>query len=331
MNRSDVDAPGGWASGRQAGGTGPALLLHGGAWAIPDAECADHLEGLREALDVGRALLGQGMSAVDVAEAVVAALERHGAFDAGRGAVLTREGTVELDAGIMCGERLGFGAVAGVRRVASPIQVARRILERGAGDFRLLAGDGAEVFARAEGFDLVDNATLISARERDRHAALTAEAVYRTSHPFRASVDTPRGTVGCVVRDARGGLAAATSTGGTPLRPSGRIGDTPLPGSGFYATGRAAASATGWGEAIATMLVCGRVVDAVEGGVPPERAAASVLRRMHAGVRDADGVGARGGVIAIDAAGEGGWAFTTPRMARGGWSHGLEAWTAIDP
>lgn len=312
----------------QSGSTasaGPCLLIHGGAWAIPDSEVGAHRDGLRRALDRGRALLAKGTPALDVATETVAAMEAHGAFDAGRGAVLTRDGVVELDAGVMDGATLRFGAVAAVRRLPQPVRVARRLLDAGGGAVRLLAGAGAEAFAETEGFALVENEALICPRERKRYERLHAEAGYHPSHPFL----TPRGTVGCVARDRAGRVAAATSTGGTPLRPPGRIGDTPLPGCGFYAGAHAAASATGWGEAIATVLLCGRAVDAAAGGTAPEAAAAEGLRRMHKTVRNRDGAGAAGGLILLRADGQGGWAFTTPRMARGGWAEGGAAWIEV--
>jgi beta-aspartyl-peptidase (threonine type) len=107
------------------------------------------------------------------------------------------------------------------------------------------------------------------------------------------------------------------------------VGDTPLPGAGFYATTDAAASATGWGEAIATVLLCARAVDVVAAGQSPVVAARLRLQHMHRGVRNRDGQGATGGLIVLDAAGHGGWAFTTPRMARGGWREGAEPWIAV--
>ena len=307
----------------EAGGT--CLLVHGGAWAIPDEELAAHRDGLDAALDRGRHLLGEGLPALDVVAEVVATMEAHGAFDAGRGAVLTRAGTVELDAGLMEGKTLGFGAVAAVRRLPHPIRVARRLLDAGGGEVRLLVGEGAEAFAEAEGLELVENESLICERERARFERLRDEAAYHTSHPFQE----PRGTVGCVARDRAGRLAAATSTGGTPLRPVGRVGDTPLPGAGFYATPHAAASATGWGEAIATVLLTGRAAEAVAAGLDPEAAARAQLRRMHLQIKNRDGQGAAGGLIVLDRDGRGAFAFSTPRMARAGWAEGGEAWVEI--
>ena len=310
---------------------GVALLVHGGAWAIPQDETAAHCDGMRQALARGRDLLLAGTPALDVVAEAVAVLEGHGAFDAGRGAVLTRVGTVELDAGVMDGATLDFGAVACVRRVAHPVRLARRLLERGEGQVRLLTAEGAEQFAEAEGFALVDNAALICDRERRRYDHLRQQAErFHTSHPFLPPRDRmPMDTVGCVARDRKGRLAAATSTGGTPFRPTGRVGDSPLPGAGYYANEHAAASSTGWGEAIAAMLLAGRAVDTVAASQGPEDAVREQLHAMHQRITNRDGEGATGGLILLDRKGRGAWAFTTPRMARGGWREGGEIWTAL--
>ena len=310
---------------------GVGLLVHGGAWDIPQDESEAHLDGMWQALARGKTLLLAGTPALEVVAETVAVLEGHGAFDAGCGAVLTRAGTVELDAGLMDGATLDFGAVACVGRVAHPVRLARRLLERGEGEVRLLVGQGAEQFARDEGSALVDNEALICERERRRYEGLVQQAEhYHTSHPFLPSpARMPQGTVGCVARDRQGRLAAATSTGGTPFRPPGRVGDSPLPGAGYYANEHAAASATGWGEAIAAMLLAGRAVDGVAARQSPEDAARERLQAMHQRIKNRDGEGATGGLILLDRRGRGAWAFTTPRMARGGWHEGGERWIAI--
>ena len=310
---------------------GVALLVHGGAWAIPQDESEAHRDGMRQALARGRDLLLAGAPALDVVAEAVAVLEEHGAFDAGCGAVLTRAGTVELDAGLMDGSTLDFGAVACVQRVAHPIRVAHRLLERGEGQVRLLTSAGAEQFAEAEGFAPVDNGALICDRERRRYDHLRQQAEqFHTSHPFLPPRDRmPQGTVGCVARDRQGRLAAATSTGGTPFRPPGRVGDSPLPGAGYYANEHAAASSTGWGEAIAAMLLAGRAVDSVAAGQSSEDAVCERLRAMHQRIKNREGEGATGGLILLDWHGRGAWAFTTPRMARGGWREGGEVWVEI--
>lgn len=309
---------------------GPCLLVHGGAWDIPDDACAAHRAGLQDAVERGRALLEEGAPAVDVAAEAVAVLEEHGAFDAGCGAMLNRHGEVELDAGLMDGATLSYGAVIGVQRLAQPIWVAHRLLVRSDGQARILTREGAERFAAEEGFERVMPEMLISARERRRYERLKAAAErHHTSYSFLASPPDSHDTVGCVVRDDKGRLAAATSTGGTPFAPPGRVGDSPLPGAGFYANQHAAVSATGWGEAIAAMALAVRGVDAVAGGTAPEAAIRQRLAAMHDAIRNRDGAGATGGLIVMSATGQSAWAFTTPRMARAGWCAGHAPWVAV--
>ena len=320
------------SSGATAAGR-PALLVHGGAWDIPDAECADHRDGLLAALAHGRRVLERGGSALDAVEAAVVAMEAHPAFDAGRGAVLDRDGQPQLDAGIMCGATLRWGAVANVRALGHPVRAARLLLD-GDGQARLLVGEGAERFAAEAGLPHVAPERLVVDRERARYHRLMADAAFHTSQAFAGPPpdlppDHPRGTVGAVALDAAGRLAAATSTGGTPVARPGRVGDSPLVGSGFYADGAAALSATGWGEAIATVQLCARAAARVEAGERPDVAAAQALARMEAVVRWPGAARVTGGLVALDAAGAGGWAFTTPRMARGGWAAGGEPWADV--
>ncbi|MEM1096152.1 MAG: isoaspartyl peptidase/L-asparaginase [Bacteroidota bacterium] len=308
-----------------AGYDGPILLVHGGAWDIPDKALDDHRDGLRQALSRGRTLLEAGAPAVEVVREVVATMEAHGAFDAGRGAVLTDQGTVELDAGLMDGRTHTFGAVAGLTRFPHPIRIADTVRTEGQGKVRLMMGSGAEVFAERHGHTPVDPAMLIHPREQARFEALREAARYHTSDSFRA----PRGTVGCVVRDGQGSLAAATSTGGTPYRPAGRVGDSPLPGGGFYATSHAAASATGWGEAIATVLLCGRAVWEAGAANSAEELVRVRLQHMAQTVQSPSGAPATGGIILVTKDGQATWGYSTPRMARGCWLAGQACNVAI--
>ena len=318
-------------SATQLATEGPCLLVHGGAWDIPDGVCAAHRDGLQAAVAQGRTLLEAGASAVEVVTETVAMLEAHGAFDAGRGAMLNRNGVAELDAGLMDGATLDYGAVIGVQRLEQPVRVAHRLLVRSDGQARILTRKGAEQFAAHEGFELVDNETLICERERARHVRLQREAEqYHTSHSFLSDTSESHDTVGCVAKDREGQLAAATSTGGTPFAPPGRVGDSPLPGAGFYANQHAAASTTGWGEAIAAMALAVRSVDAAAMGAEPEAVLRQRLTDMHATIQNRDGDGATGGLILLGASGRSAWAFTTPRMARAGWRAGQAPWVAVE-
>lgn len=299
--------------------SGPLLLLHGGAWDIPDSVLEEHGDGLGAALNAGRtALQGEG-TAVDVVTEAVTALEAHEAFNAGYGAMLNQDGEAELDAGVMQGASHKYGAVLATRHLAHPVGVARQLMRVGEGRVRMLAGEGAERFAETQDVELIPNERLVCPREKRRYERIKVRA--EPDHPselFLPGVSTLGGadTVGGVVRDSSGRLAASTSTGGTPFKPPGRVGDSPLPGAGFYADDRVAVSATGWGEAIAAVGLARDVREHVVDGATAETAARSALTQMHQQIRAPDGNGATGGCIVVtpyDAA----FAFTTPRMARG--------------
>ncbi len=313
--------------------SGPALLVHGGAWAIPDDVLDDHRAGLRDAVATGRDQLRAGAAALDVVTTVVATMEADGAFDAGTGAMLNQDGEAELDAGVMDGTTLDYGAVMSVRRIARPVRAARRLLDAGNGRVRMLAGEGAERFAETEGLAMVENEALVSDRERARYETLRRRAdELHPSYSFLPGApgeDSGADTVGCVARDEAGRLAAATSTGGTPFKPPGRVGDSPLPGAGFYATDTGAASATGWGEAITAVTLSSRSVFDLNDGLHPEAIARERLTHMHEAITNPDGDGATGGLLLMDERGRAAWAYTTPRMARGGWQRGGKIWVEV--
>jgi L-asparaginase / beta-aspartyl-peptidase len=283
------------------------LIVHGGAWDIPDDEVAAHQEGCRRALDTGWRVLEEGGTALDAVESAVRALEDAPIFDAGVGSVLNRDGDVELDAAIMDGETLRSGAVAAVRRVRNPITLARRVLES---NVILLVGQGAERFAEGAGVPLCDPAELVVERERRRWAALREQADFRAEHAFGARLQAPNGTVGAIALDWRGHLAAGTSTGGTANKLPGRVGDSPLIGCGLYADDRSGAcSSTGWGESIIKVLLAKTATDLIAAGHHPidaARAAIDILTQR---------VGGLGGCILLDGRGRAGFAFNTPRMA----------------
>lgn len=314
-------------------GSGPMLLAHGGAWDIPDEVLDEHRAGVRKALQVGREHLQNGGTALDVVTTVVATLEADGAFDAGRGAMLNQDGAVELDAGVMDGATLEYGAVMATKRLAQPVRAARHLLHVGDGRVRMLAGEGAERFAAAEDLELVDNHRLICERERQRYEQIRDRI--DKDHPSAAflpgapNASAGADTVGCVARDDAGHLAAATSTGGTQFKPPGRVGDSPLPGAGFYATEAGAAGATGWGEAISAVVLCNRAVMDLREDVHPEPVVRNRLRHMHQAVANPEGEGATGGLLLLDAEGHGAWAHSTPRMARGGWRAGGSLWVDV--
>ena len=298
---------------------GPLLLVHGGAWDIPDGEVQAHRDGLAEVLTAKPEAPESNAEAVAGVTEAVAALERHGAFNAGYGAMLNQEGAVELDAGVMAGDTLDYGAVMAVRHVRHPIRLAARLLRSETHRMRMVAAQGADRFAADQGMDRVSNDELIHPRERRRFDRLRAQAeTDHPSHSFLPENVRPGGrdTVGAVMRDATGTLAAGTSTGGTPFKPPGRVGDAPIPGAGFHAGAHVAVSTTGWGEAIAAVGLARDVRERVRDGATAQEAACASLQRMHTRIVSPDGEGATGGCIVVtpsDAA----VAFTTPRMARG--------------
>src|SRR5512138_3887926 len=283
----------------------PAIAVHGGAGNLgPDdpatsgAPDAPRLGGVRRAAEAGWAVLRAGGSALDAVEAAVRLLEDDPTFNAATGATLTAAGDVECDASIMDGETLRCGAVAAVRDVRNPISLARAVMERSA--HVLLAGPGASAFAREVGIPPHENGLLVTPHQRARWEAARAGA--------KAS---RTGTVGAVARDARGHLAAATSTGGMAMKRAGRIGDTPLVGCGTYADDAlAAVSCTGHGESIIRLTLARHAADLVGRGLAPMDAAREAVRALGARVSG------EGGLILVGPTGEVGFAHNTPVMSR---------------
>ena len=301
----------------------PILLVHGGAWAIPrDAEAA-HESGVQHALDAGFAVLSRGGSALDAVEAAVTILEDDPTFDAGRGSFLTSDGRVQLDALLMDGGRMKAGGVACVERLRNPIQAARLVLEQSPHVY--IVGAGAEQFALAHGMSLIDNAELVLDRERERLAAAQARQAAgladdtfsghkddKSPETAYAHDDNSHDTVGAVALDARGNLAAATSTGGTLNKTPGRVGDSSLIGCGCYADNLAAAvSLTGWGEPIMKLVLGKWATDRVAAGTTPELVAREAIAYLY------NRLGGHGGIILLGPDGRFGLAHNTPAMAWG--------------
>jgi len=298
----------------------PILLVHGGAWAIPDDMLEAHEQGVFDALQAGYTLLEQGASAVDAVEAAVTALENDATFDAGRGSFLTRDGRVQLDALLMDGATLRAGGVACVERLRNPIQAARLVLDESPHVY--FVGQGAEEFAAAHGMPLIDNAELVLERERVRLEL--AQAKERAGLPdltFAGDDKSPEtavppldshDTVGAVALDEDGNIAAATSTGGTLNKAPGRVGDSSLIGCGCYADNQSAAvSLTGWGEPIMKLVLGKWAADRVQLGRSPEQVAPEAISYLH------KRLGGHGGIILLSQDGRYGLAHNTPRMAWG--------------
>jgi beta-aspartyl-peptidase (threonine type) len=296
-------------SGHSAAGV--ALAIHGGAGRIMRERVNGERDralrdAVREILREGLAALEAGASALDAAQRAVVRLEDDAQFNAGRGSALTAEGEVEMDAAVMDGRTRAAGAVACVRGVRNPIVLARRVLDDGR--HVLLAGEGAERFARESGIELAPRAWLVT-RERERELA-SARAGGRVS----LDRDEPGalGTVGAVARDARGHLAAATSTGGMTNQLPGRIGDSPILGAGTWADDASCAvSATGRGESFLRAAFAHEVDAAMRLAALPLRAACeAALDRVAA-------LGGSGGCVALAASGDPLAVFDTPGMVRG--------------
>lgn len=302
------------------------IIVHGGAWAIPDRMVEAHLEGCRVAAEEGGRVLEEGGPAMDAVEAAVRVMEEDPTFDAGRGSFLNREGIIEMDAVIMDGSVLKAGSVAAVRNILHPVTLARKVMEHT--DHVMLVGEGANIFAAEVGIDATPEEELLVGRELERWKALRQDPKFRarvifepprSPHPW----DSPGDTVGAAALDRNGDMAAATSTGGTPKKRMGRVGDSPLVGAGAYADNlTGAVSATGWGEPIIMSCLSRRVLEFIERGMAPSAASASALGELmdrHEG---------RGGVILITPDGTMTADFNTPRMAYAFWRPGGEGVTA---
>jgi len=283
--------------------TTPLILVHGGAWEIPEEAHAAHIGGCRHAAEAGLAALRSGGSALDAVEAAVRLMEDDLTFDAGRGSFLNAAGEVELDAIIMDGRDLNLGAVAAVQRVRNPVSLARLVMTES--EHAFLVGTGAENFAREHGMPVCPPWELLVGRELERWKAFQAGEA-----PPVPAFFAPRGTVGAVAIDREGNLAAATSTGGTPNKLPGRVGDSPLVGCGAYADNRsAAASATGEGEALMKIVACKTACDLVAQGATPQEAAERVVALL------AERTGGHGGLILLDPQGRFGIAHNTSYIA----------------
>lgn len=279
-----------------------AIIVHGGAGDIPDDMTAAYQEACRWAVETGYEWLREGRSALDAVEAAVRILEDHPATHAGTGAALNRDGDIQLDAGIMDGSNLKIGAVAAVQRIANPVYLARQVMERT--PHILLAGDGALQFARQIHFPECEPAHLTT--ERRYHEWKQMHETGNLSAELRRYLGD---TVGAVARDTAGNIAVANSTCGISYKLPGRVGDTPLPGSGFYADNRVGGVAcTGWGEAIIRTALAKTTLDLLRDYQPAEATQRAIYTLQTQ-------VGGLGGLILIDAAGHICYDFNTPRMA----------------
>ncbi|MGD2103909.1 MAG: isoaspartyl peptidase/L-asparaginase [Anaerolineae bacterium] len=282
----------------------PSIIVHGGAWDIPGELRHDAEQGCFEAAKIGWDALRAGQSAVQAVEAAVGALEDDSTFDAGRGSVLNAVGEIELDAIIMDGSDLALGAVMAVRHLNHPVTLARLIMADS--EHNILVADGAEAFAREHGLTLVPNWHMIVQRERERWLARDAgDGSDPGLFPHR-----PAGTVGAVALDLEGHVAAATSTGGTFDKQPGRVGDSPLVGSGAYADDRTGAvSATGEGEDLMRIVISKLACDRLGQGMTAQASADSAIATLS------ERTGGLGGLIVLSRDGDIGIAHCTSCLA----------------
>jgi beta-aspartyl-peptidase (threonine type) len=278
----------------------PTILVHAGAGPL-GSELRDHRQEVIDTLDevlraAGERLQG-GEDAVAVATAAVESMEDCEYFNAGYGAALCSDGSVELSAALMRGFDQAAGGVAGLRLIRHPIQAAAIVLESGE---VLMIGERADELALARGAERWDNTDFVTEKQRARLLA----------SPETKPED--RGTVGAVCLDAHGRLAAATSTGGFTGQPPGRVGDSPLIGAGTWADAHVAVSCTGDGEAFIRAGLARWLAAMLAQGIGVEQAAERALAEVGR-------LGGQGGLIALDRSGQATLPFSTEAMPRGIW------------
>jgi len=286
--------------------TDPVLVVHGGAWAMPDDMLDAHIRGVTKALAAGWRVLERGGAALDAVEEAVVIMEDDETFDAGCGSFLNRDGKVQLDALIMDGATLRAGGVGCVERLRNPVRAARKILSESPHVY--FVGEGAEQFAAEHGILLCDNQDLIIPREIERLREYQAESAQHGNDLFAPAIS--HDTVGAVALDRNGDIAAATSTGGTLNKAPGRLGDSSLIGCGCYANNESAAvSTTGWGEPIMKLVLAKWTADRIQAGNLPEWSAQEAMNYLK------QRLNGHGGIIVLNPQGHIGIAHNTPRMA----------------
>lgn len=308
-----------------------AIVVHGGAGVIersalgPDGDKA-YRAGIDRAIHAGAAVLDKGGSAVDAVEATLRVFEDDPLFNAGKGAVFTREGKNEMDASIMDGSNLKAGAVAGVTRPRHPISAARAVMDKS--PHVMIAGPGADAFAASVGLEMEEPSyfftesrwqSLVKQLKKEgkpippRPAGVPREGATVPVAQFDESSDSRHyGTTGVVVLDKQGNIAAGTSTGGMQGKMPGRIGDSPIIGAGTYASNQSCAvSSTGSGEYFIRLGVAREVCNLVYfKGMKLQDAADQVIHK------ELEALHGDGGVIAITPDGQLAWSFNTPGMFR---------------
>ena len=301
------------------------LVIHGGAGTITRQNMTEQNErayklSLEKALRAGYEILNSGGSSLDAVEATVKILEDNPLFNAGKGAVFTHEGKIELDAAIMNGKNLAAGSMAGVTIIKNPVSGARAVMEKSG--HVMLIGKGAEAFAAEQGLDIVDPSYFYTQSRWDSLQNLIKQDSIKnkinkvntkTVGEEAKNNDSKFGTVGAVALDMQGNLAAATSTGGMSNKKYGRVGDVPIIGAGTYANNATCAiSCTGWGEFFIRLVVAKSVSDLMEyKNLSLQKAAEEMI------MKKVPQLGGDGGLIAVDKKGNFAMPFNTAGMYRG--------------
>ena len=294
------------------------IVIHGGAGTIlranmtPEREAA-YREVLAEAIQVGHTILKNGGSSQEAVEKTIHIMEDSPLFNSGKGAVLTSDETIELDASFMHGAQLDAGAISGVKTIRHPISAAIKVMENS--PHVMLSGAGADAFAASQGLEIVAPEYFFTERrinslKRVKEAEAKKESISSIEESF---VQHQRyGTVGCVALDLEGNLAAGTSTGGMTNKKWNRIGDAPIIGAGTYANNATCAiSATGWGEFFIRSVVAHDISALMEyKGLSIQEAAHTVIHDK------VGGLGGDGGVVGIDSKGNVAMEMNTPGMYR---------------
>ncbi|MBW2937359.1 isoaspartyl peptidase/L-asparaginase [Aureisphaera sp. CAU 1614] len=298
-----------------------AIVIHGGAGTILKENMSDSLETayrnkLEEAIKVGHEILKNGGTALEAVTNAINVMEDSPLFNAGKGAVFTHEETNELDASIMDGNTLNAGAVAGVTHIKNPINLAYEVMVNS--EHVMLAGNGAEEFAKLRGFELVDPYYFYTENRFQSLQRIKQKEKTELDHNGKTAFadpfikDSKFGTVGCVALDKNGSIAAGTSTGGMTNKRWNRIGDAPIIGAGTYANNATCGvSSTGWGEYFIRAMVAHDISAMMEyKGVSLQEATQEVIHKKI------PALGGDGGIVALDKDGNIAMEFNTAGMYR---------------
>ncbi|WP_051141305.1 isoaspartyl peptidase/L-asparaginase family protein [Salisaeta longa] len=296
-----------------------ALVIHGGAGSITELDMSEAQEqayraALQTALQAGYEVLQSGGSSVNAVIAAITTMEDNPLFNAGKGAVFTSENTVELDASIMNGANRNAGAVTGIKHVRSPIKLAYEVMTES--PHVMLAGDGAETFAKQQGLPMVENSYFYTEKRLKQSKENDTPSGGDAATPsLRLDPGKKFGTVGAVALDKNGNLAAGTSTGGMTNKRFGRIGDSPIIGAGTYAhNATCAVSATGYGEYFIRGVIAHTVAAQMQyGNASLDDAARAAIHDVLPSIGSGEGTG---GIIALDRKGNIAMPFNTPGMFR---------------